>query len=150
MNKLLLLLFTVASTVFAKNTETNRCPDACENKKPVVRKMRAGRSAFLEKYDTNKNGRIDADERKEMRKMMDRRLEVRFDKNKDGTLDADERAAYEKFIERRNARWAQRKAQSKKRQEEIGRKLREAKQRGKLKAGEAAQGAEVAPTEKQK
>lgn len=130
MKKLLLSILLASSFAWADGTSTNCCPKTGTAAEPAARKKaRPGRAAILEKYDKNKDGKLDKEERAEMRREMDRRLEVRFDKNKDGKLDDGERAAYQKFIEARDARRAKMKEQAKARQAEFGKKMRQARKK---------------------
>lgn len=48
---------------------------------------------ILEKFDTNKDGKLDADERKAMMEARRKEMLAKFDKDGDGKLDEDERKA---------------------------------------------------------
>ena len=61
---------------------------AADAEKKTVR-----RETILEKYDKNKNGKLDPDEREALRKDREAERIKRFDKNGDGKLDAQEEAA---------------------------------------------------------
>jgi len=61
---------------------------AADNEKKPAR-----RENILEKYDKNKNGKLDPDEREALRKDREAERIKRFDKNGDGKLDAQEEAA---------------------------------------------------------
>jgi hypothetical protein len=62
------------------------------------------RAQMLEKYDANKDGKLDESERETMRKEREAEMVKRFDKNGDGKLDDAEREAAREGAGRRGGR----------------------------------------------
>jgi len=84
MKKTLLIALTLglAGAVFAADGE-----------KKGLEKRETPRDKVLEKYDKNKDGKLDPSEREEMRKDREAEVVKKYDKNGDGKLDQSEREA---------------------------------------------------------
>ncbi len=63
----------------------------------------AFRQKLLEKFDANKDGKLEPDELAAAKAAMKEKLLAKFDTNHNGTLDPDERAAMKAAIEQRRA-----------------------------------------------
>lgn len=65
------------------------------------RKPEARRSSILEKYDKNKDGKLDQEERDALRKDREAERVKRYDKNGDGKLDEQEEQAARNEVRKR-------------------------------------------------
>jgi hypothetical protein len=92
MKKLVMISVCLLGLAAASTLKAEDAPSAT----PKPRARAKADPKMLEKYDTNKNGKIDPDEREAMKKdrqaLHDETIK-KYDKNGDGKLDADERAA---------------------------------------------------------
>ncbi len=87
---------TIPASKPATETSTPSPGAAVNTSTPAEKEVTGVRKSVLEKYDTNHNGVLDADERAAFEKdRAARKAEnlQKYDKNHDGKLDADERAA---------------------------------------------------------
>ena len=110
MKKLLLLTLTVtvlgAVSLRADDTKSADKSSDGKDKKEIPAKV-------LEKYDKNKNGVLDADEKEAMKKDRQEALK-KFDKNGDGKLDEQERAAAKEASEKHHKKGEHHKSDDKK------------------------------------
>lgn len=145
------LLLTTA-TAFAAATENTAAGTPSSGGREIQKSGRpARRSRILEHFDKDGDGRLNDEENAELRRHLDRRLEVRFDKDKDGKLNKEERERFENFLKLREARRNKMRKRNTEEHAQIWKKMREARRKAldaKKSPAAPAAGTEPASSEK--